>query len=487
MSLPKKIAYNTIIQIISKIIATILGLFALALMTRYLGQSGFGEYTTIITFLSFFAVIGDLGLTLVTVQMISGAKEDENKILNNLFSLRLISVLIFLGLAPVVTLFLPYDQSIKIGIMIGAISFIFPALNQILVGLFQKNLKMEAVSLAEVFSRLLLVGGIYLSIQGKFGLYGILWATVASTLSSFLIHYFYSRRLTKLRFRIDFSLWRQIVTKTWPLAVTIAFNLIYLKADTLILSLLKNPAAVGLYGAAYKIIDVLTAVPFIFAGIILPILTADWLNKKTEHFEKVLQRSFDIMAFCAIPLVVGAQFFAKPLMLLVAGRDFVAAGPILQILIVAIAAIFLGCIFAHAIIALDKQRKMIGIYAFTGFSSLAAYLIFIPRYSYFGAAGVTIYSEVLIALASIYYVWRYSGFLPKLNTFLKSLLAASLMGVFLFFCPIIWLTTVGGLIAVLISAFLIYLIFILLFGGFSKEDLSLIFRRSPRQHLTPYN
>ncbi|MCX6798227.1 MAG: flippase [Candidatus Falkowbacteria bacterium] len=487
MSLPKKIAYNTLIQIASKVISTILGLFALALMTRYLGQTGFGEYTTIITFLSFFAVIADLGLTLVTVQMISGAKEEENKILNNLFSLRLVSVLFFLGLAPIVTLFLPYDQTIKLGVLIAALSFVFPALNQILVGLFQKNLKMEAVSLAEVFSRLFLIIGIYISIQGKYDLKGILWATVASTLSSFLIHYFFSRRLTNLKFRIDLSLWRQIVTKTWPLAVTIAFNLIYLKADTLILSLFKSPEAVGLYGAAYKIIDVLTAVPFIFAGVILPILTADWLNKNPEHFSKVLQKSFDVMAFCAIPLVIGAQFFAKPTMLFVAGRDFVLAGPILQVLIIAIAAIFLGCIFAHAIIALDKQRKMIGIYAFTGFSSLAAYLFFIPRYSYFGAAGVTIYSEVLIALASIYYVWRYSHFLPNLKAFFKSLLAAGLMGLFLYLCPAAWMASIGNLVLMLISAVLIYLLLILFLGGFTNEDLKMIFPRSPRRHLTPYN
>ena len=86
MSLAKKIVHNTIIQIIGKLIATVLGLFSLALITRYLGQVGFGQYTTIYTFLTFFAVIADLGLTLITVQMISGEKESENKILNNLFS-----------------------------------------------------------------------------------------------------------------------------------------------------------------------------------------------------------------------------------------------------------------------------------------------------------------------------------------------------------------------------------------------------------------
>jgi O-antigen/teichoic acid export membrane protein len=99
-----------------------------ALITRYLGQAGFGAYTTVITFLTFFAVIADLGLTLVTVQMISGAKDEENKILNNLFSLRLVSALILLGLAPIIVIFSPYSAAVKFGVMITAVSFVFPAL-----------------------------------------------------------------------------------------------------------------------------------------------------------------------------------------------------------------------------------------------------------------------------------------------------------------------------------------------------------------------
>ncbi len=109
MNLAAAVAKNTIIQITGKVVSTILGIFSLALMTRYLGQAGFGEYTTIITFLTFFAIIADLGITLVTTQMISGEKDKakENKILNNLFSLRLISILIFLGLAVLSVMFFP--------------------------------------------------------------------------------------------------------------------------------------------------------------------------------------------------------------------------------------------------------------------------------------------------------------------------------------------------------------------------------------------
>ena len=189
MNLSSKIAYNTIIQLVGKVMSTVLGLISLAMMARYLGQTGFGSYTTIITFVSFFAIIADLGLTLVTVQMISRSNVDENKVLNNLFGLRLVSIIIFLSLAPVIALFSPYSLFIKTGILIATLSFLFPALSQVLIGLFQKKLRMDKAVIAETASRILLVAGIWLAVSSNSGLNGILWASVASAGLNFVISY----------------------------------------------------------------------------------------------------------------------------------------------------------------------------------------------------------------------------------------------------------------------------------------------------------
>ena len=64
MSITKKLAYNTIIQFAGKILTTILGIVIIALMTRYLGKEGFGQYITVVAFLSFFGIIVDFGLNL---------------------------------------------------------------------------------------------------------------------------------------------------------------------------------------------------------------------------------------------------------------------------------------------------------------------------------------------------------------------------------------------------------------------------------------
>lgn len=471
MRISTKVAYNTIVQIISKAVATILGLFAIALITRYLGQAGFGQYTTIITFLSFFAILADFGLTLVTVQMISDPRVNTSKVLNNLFSLRLVSAVVFLGLAPLVVLFLPYDPIVKIGVAITTFLFLFTALNQILVGLFQKELRMDKVSIAEVASRFILLIGVYIAIKLNFGLLGILVINILANLVSFIIHFIFSRGFARIKLDFDLKIWKEIIKRSWPLALTISFNLIYLKADTLILSLIKTQAEVGIYGAAYKVIDVLTTIPFMFAGIVLPILTYNWIEKNREAFDKVLQRSFNLMAIIAIPLIVGTQFIGEEIMVMVAGNEFSISGHVLKILIVAAALIYLGVMFAHAIIAMDKQKAIIKAYIFTSITALAGYLVFIPKYSYIGAACVTIYSELVIALASIYYVWKFSKFIPDLQIVGKSLVASSFMGVCIYLLPKSAFSSNFKLLGVIFFACIIYFVLLASFRGITKKDI----------------
>ncbi|MBI4779592.1 polysaccharide biosynthesis C-terminal domain-containing protein, partial [Candidatus Falkowbacteria bacterium] len=249
---------------------------------------------------------------------------------------------------------------------------------------------------------------------------------------------------------------------SWPLGLTIFFNLIYLRADIFILSLLKSQADVGIYGATYKIIDVLTTLPFMFAGLILPILTAEWASQNFQKFNRVLQKSFDIMIIIAVPLIIGAQLTARPLMALIAGENFAQSGHLLKILILAIGFIFIGCLLAHAVIAIDKQKNIIGAYVFTAITSLAGYLIFIPRFSYYGAAWVTVYSEFAIALFSFYIVIKYSRFRPNLAILAKSLAASLIMGLAIYL-----LIDKFNFILTILAAGLIYLFFLYLFKGFN--------------------
>jgi len=138
--LASKIAKNTIYQVMGKALGTIIGLMAIGMMTRYLGQAGFGYYTTIIAFMQFTGVLIDFGLQMVSGQMISQPDADENKIFNNILTLRLVSAVVFLGSAVAISWLLPYPMIIKQGITIASLSFLFSAIISVIISIFQKKI-----------------------------------------------------------------------------------------------------------------------------------------------------------------------------------------------------------------------------------------------------------------------------------------------------------------------------------------------------------
>lgn len=436
MSLTRKVAKNTIFQMSGKAIGSMFAVFAVALITRYLGPDGFGSYTTILAFLQIFGILVDLGLTLVTVQMISEKDAPIKKYLDNIFTFRLITAFVFLAIAPLIVLFFPYSQIIKVGVLVGASAFFFNAVNQVLIGVFQKELKMDRVAIAEILNRLVFFILIVLAIVFKFNLVAFLVAMVIGNFINFFFLLLYTRKIIKISFDFDFLIWKKIIKRSWPIAVGIALNLIYLRADVFILSLLKPAEDVGFYGASYKIIDFLTALPFMFMGLVLPILTLTWSEKNLERFSKISQKSFDALILFTIPLVAGGIILAEPLMLLFAGDEFIKSGEILKILLLALGLIFPATFFTHAVIAIKKQKVMLWGFGVSAILSLVGYLIFIPKFSYFGAAWVTVFSELLILIFSILVVYKYTRVFPSFDITLKSLAASIVMAWLIFIIPI---------------------------------------------------
>lgn len=183
------------------------------------------------------------------------------------------------------------------------------------------------------------------------------------------------------------------------------------------------------------------------------------------------------MSILAIPLVIGTFILGNPVMTLLAGAEFTASGSILKILILAVAGIFIGCIFSHAILAIDQQKKIIGAYLFIALSSLLLYVLLIPRWSYWAAALITLYSEWGIAYLAIRLAKKHTGFKMNFKVAGKSLLAALIMGFFILVLPESWSGNWLGLLTIIIGAALVYFISLYLFKGITKDDLKILKRR----------
>lgn len=468
MGLAKKIAKNTLYQGTGRVVATILAVFIIAFVTRYLGTEGFGNFTTVIAFLQFFGIVIDFGLMLVTIQMMSEPDADEKSLLNNLFTIRFFSALVILAFAPLVILLFPYPEVVKTGVLAAVAYFFFIALNQVFVGFLQKKYRGWQIAVSEVLGRAFFFGGVVAAIHFDWGLLGIIGAITLGTAANVLSNFSFVRRFSLVRFSFDWSVWHRIFSKSWPIAVGIILNLVYLKADTLILAFYHSQSDVGIYGAPYRVLEILLSFPLIFILFIIPTLTSSWAAKDHSGFGAAMQKSFDALVLVTLPLVVGTWFLANKIMVLVSGQEFFASGNALRILILATGALFLGQLFGHAIVAIDKQKQTLWVYLFGAAVGLGAYFLVIPRYSYMGAAWATVGVEVLINVILLVLVWKHTRFLPNLSVFWRALLASVAMGALLWVLPglhVIWAAIMG---------IACYLALACLFGGINRKMIASI-------------
>lgn len=469
MSLTKKITLNTLIHTIGKFSASALGVVFVGLLARYLGTEGYGHFTTIYAYLFFFSTIGDLGLYLITINELGREGIDQKKVYSNIFTMRFVSGIALMLIAGGLIWLFPYPLLVKLGVLIVSISVLMHMSDQILVAYFQKEMKTKYAAFAEIVGKILILGLAILVVLFDLGFYAALWVVVIGFSAHLLISLIYVRKLLPFTLAFDKNIWKSILRKSWPVATYMIFSMIYFKADTIILSLYHPASTVGLYGAPYKILEVLIAFPVIFMGLVSPHLSREFSKNNIEKFKRIFQKAFDGLSLVVWPMIFGTLVMAREIIYLIAGKEFLASTPVLQILIVATGIIFLAHLSTFAVVSISKQRQMMKYYIFAAVLALALYFIFIPKYSFYAAGTITAVVELFILIASWVMVKKTLKFKTNFSISLKSLFASIVMFLVLYF------GNFGLLVSVILGGF-VYFVLIYLLGAL-KKDLIMSFLR----------
>jgi O-antigen/teichoic acid export membrane protein len=432
MVIARKIAYNVVISSVSKVLSTILALVAIGFITRYLGKEGFGNYATVLAFLSFFAAISDLGLYYIVTREISRAGADEEKILGNIFSIRLLSSLVIFLFSPIIILFFSYPKEVNEGIIIVAASLLFSSSYQILNGVFQKNLAMDRVAIGELIGKIIQVTVIILAVKAKLSFAWIITALLFNMIVSFGVIFFLAKKYVRIHLRFDFDYWKIFLKESIPMGIATIITFAYFKMDTILLSVMKSSSDVGIYNAAYKILENITFFPAMIVGLVMPIM-AHTIFTNRERFEYISNKTFKVLVVLVVPLVVGTLFLADDIIHLIGGAGFVESGQVLRILIFALAFIFFGQFFNTLLIVGNLQKKLMWTLSIAAIINIVLNLIFIPKFSYTAAAYISVITESVVVLLTAYMTIKKLKYIPSLGKIPQIVLAGTMMAVSFFF------------------------------------------------------
>lgn len=432
MTYARKVAYNTIIQVIGRIATTITSLAMASLLNAGLHPDGWGAYVAVTTYTGLFAVLADLGINTLYLREISRYPEKTEDITANFLGFRLVTALVLLGVGPLLASILPVYAGLAQGIMIVSIGQFFLVFNQIFISVFQARLKMDRAMLTDLCGRLLILIGVIWLLKHGSGpgqLNGALWAVAAGNAFNALLSYFFVRKFVKIRFAFIPKDWPALLLRTLPMGALTVLGMIHFKADSVILTLLRSKTEVGIYGNAYKIIEITLTLPGIFVGGLFPAMTQAILHKD-PHFHAFMQKAFDLLLFVALPLVMVLGLMAPLIIGILTRANVWESAFALQVLGLAMLPWFIGSLMAFAMLAAEQQRLLSLFELIAVGVNVALNFWLIPIWGFKGAAFTTLLTETFTTICAGYLCYKVIGYLPSwrvLKTGLPTILVIVLL------------------------------------------------------------
>jgi O-antigen/teichoic acid export membrane protein len=447
-STARKILWNTIAQILGKAFIAIMGIVIVKLITNYLGKSGYGEYTAAFEFLAFFTIVADLGLYTIGVREMAKDEKKIPMIIGNILTIRtVVSVIMIIG-ASIAALYIEQYQGTRIPVAVGiaGVAMLLNILTSTVSTVLQVHLKMQYNSLASVIGKAVNLGYmaavafVFFPGDTTEGLYQLVWGGVAGNAAMLLITYYYSSKLTKIRYRIDLEFWKDVIVKALPYGIALVLNTIYFRIGSVLLSLMKTPADVGVYGVPMRILEAVGIIPLYFMNSVLPVLTRS-LERKDGSHQKIIQYAFDFLVMGSMPLVAGTVVLSYPIIYLISSPEFLSNIPqgfygsdvVLSILIFALAFSFINSLFGFILVADNKQMKILTRNAIGAALTLILDLTLIPHFGVRAAAFDNVITECYVALASYYLAKKYVKFKLSLKNTFKIAVSALVMAAVVYF------------------------------------------------------
>ena len=182
--------------------------------------------------------------------------------------------------------------------------------------------------------------------------------------------------------------WRRTSIMGMAWMANLAFNTV----DMLMLGVLSNPEQVGLYSAAYRILNQLLLAYYMLTGALYPQLAR---QDAAQRRRMLRPRIFVALLAAGSVLASLLAFFRVPLLGVVFGRPFVAAAPLLLLLAFVLPLDFLTSYLSNAYLAWSMERSVLTCAAVAAGSNIVLNAATIPRYGALAAAINTLISYVI--------------------------------------------------------------------------------------------
>ena len=126
MNTVQRVAKNTGVVFVGDIIFRTISLVVTLYLARYLGTVGFGKYSFVFAYLSFFLVITDFGLHTILVRDMSRDKSSAPKLIGNAYFIKLVLTVFAVVLSVIVISLMSYPPDTTSYIYVATFTLLRP-------------------------------------------------------------------------------------------------------------------------------------------------------------------------------------------------------------------------------------------------------------------------------------------------------------------------------------------------------------------------
>lgn len=406
-ALIKKIFINTTSQVVAKAATVILGFLTVGLLTRYLGVNQYGIYTLVFAYLSLFGVFADFGLQLSLVRDLSGEEASTNNLKSTYFAVKILLSLSATILSLITLVFFPYSGTIKTAIVVGSFVVGVGYMNGYGASVLQSKLKLDIAALLEAINRVVTVIAIVIFLLLHLDLYAFICAVLIGNIVSLAVNVYVAPDYFRFRSLPPFHIIANVIKTSFPIGITTLLGALYFKIDTMMLSVMKTTADVGIYSLSYKIFENVIMMWLFYMATVYPLLSQYIRSNDHNRYKLVVKSSFIVaIVFSLVAIVAG--FFAAPLAIkILGGNNFVESTIPFRILLFAIPFVIVNNLFYYVLLTISKIKYIL----LTLFLSLVVNffvnLAIIPKYGFIGTSVSTIFTELIVTIGYLIVVRKY--------------------------------------------------------------------------------
>jgi O-antigen/teichoic acid export membrane protein len=344
--------------------------------------------------------------------------------------------------------------------------------------IFRQIKKFSYLTLVETFGKLLFI---LFFLKMGYGLLGVITATLMVQGLIFLIALitivsqigFVIPRFTYIREYLQFSL---------PLTPNSLVRWVTESSDRYMVTYFLGLGSVGVYSASCSIGNLIQLFVSPLQLILLPELSKLFDENKMDQVRIYMSHSLRYFLIISIPAVFGLSALAKPLLGVLTTQDFISGWFVIPI--IAFAGLLAGIfqIFVNTMFLIKETRSATYINIIAAVSNVLINLILIPSVGIIGAAISTLVSYFLMAVLCMHMSLKHF----KLDFYFTDIAKSILSSMTMYF--VVSSFTISGILELfeaMGAGTFIYVIVMLLVGGFSDYEMSLIKRYLFRSNVSP--